>query len=203
MQGKETPYFQEIDWSYLRSKREKKFKQHAKVIWMCGLSGAGKSTIALRLERELFDRGYVVQVLDGDNLRSGLNSDLGFTDKDRAENLRRVAELSKLLVSGGIISINAFISPTDDSRKKARKIIGEHHFIEVYINAPLRICEQRDMKGLYEKARMGLIRDFTGIDSPFEPPTDADIEIRTDKLDIQESVNRLLKYILPYIEYKI
>ena len=202
MQGKEIQYFQEIDWLSLRSKKENRFRQHAKVIWMCGLSGAGKSTIAFELERELFDRGYVAQVLDGDNLRSGLNKDLGFSDKDRTENLRRIAELSKLLISGGIISINAFISPTFEIRKQARRIIGQKDFIEAYINAPLQICEQRDMKGLYEKARMGLIKDFTGIDSPFESPLNPDIEIRTDKLDIQESVDRLLKYILPHIEYK-
>ena len=202
MQGKEIQYLQDIDWLYLRSKKENKLRQHAKVIWMCGLSGAGKSTIAFELERELFDLGYVAQVLDGDNLRSGLNEDLGFSDKDRAENLRRIAELSKLLVCGGIISINAFISPTFETRKHARRIVGQQDFIEVFINAPLQICEQRDKKGLYEKARMGLIKNFTGIDSTFEPPLNPDIEIKTDKLDIQESVARLLNFILPHIEYK-
>ena len=202
MQSKEIQYLQDIDWLYLRRKKENKLRQHAKVIWMCGLSGAGKSTIAFELERELFDHGYVAQVLDGDNLRSGLNKDLGFSDRARTENLRRIAELSKLLVSGGIISINAFISPTFEIRKQARRIIDQQDFLEVYINAPLQICEQRDKKGLYEKARMGLIKDFTGIDSPFEPPLNPDIEIRTDKLDIQESVDRLLKFILPHIEYK-
>ncbi len=202
MQGKEIQYLQEIDWYYLRSKKEKKFRQHAKVIWMCGLSGAGKSTIAFELERMLFDRGYIAQVLDGDYLRSGLNKDLGFSDKDRTENLRRIAELSKLLVTAGIISINAFISPTFEIRNQAREIIGSQDFIEVFINAPLHICEQRDQKGLYEKARVGLIKDFTGIDSPFESPLHPDIEIRTDRLNVRESVDRLLEYILPHIEYK-
>jgi len=202
MQGKEIQYLQDIDWLYLRSKKENKLRQHAKVIWMCGLSGSGKSTIAFKLEDELFNRGYVAQVLDGDNLRSGLNKDLGFSVRDRTENLRRIAELSKMLISGGIISINAFISPTFKIRKEARRIIGQQDFLEVYINAPLQICEQRDKKGLYEKARMGLIKDFTGIDSPFEPPLNPDIEITTDKLDIQESVDRLLNFILPHIEYK-
>jgi adenylylsulfate kinase len=202
MQEREIQYLQHIDRLNLRSRKEAKLRQHAKVIWMCGLSGAGKTTTACELEKRLFDLGYFAEILDGDFLRSGLNKDLGFSEEDRTENLRRVAELSKLIISGGIISINAFISPTSAIRDQARHIIGFKDFIEVYINAPLRICEQRDKKGLYEKARMGLIKNFTGIDSPFEPPANPDIEIRTDQLDIQESVNKLVKYLLPLIEYK-
>ena len=202
MHEKVKQYLQQIDWLNLRSKKEARLRQHAKVIWMCGLSGAGKTTIAFELEQRLFKLGYTAEILDGDFLRSGLNKDLGFSEEDRTENLRRVAELSKLIVSGGIISINAFISPTKEIRKQARSIIGQQDFIEVYINAPLQVCEQRDQKGLYEKARMGLIRDFTGIDSPFEPPVYPDIEIRTDKLNVQESANKLLEYLLPHIEYK-
>ncbi len=202
MHEKEKPYLQQIDRLNLRSRKEARLRQHAKVIWMCGLSGAGKTTIAFELEQQLFNLGYTAEILDGDFLRSGLNKDLGFSEEDRTENLRRVAEVSKLIVTGGIISINAFISPTLEIRNQARSIIGQQDFIEVYINAPLQVCEQRDQKGLYEKARMGLIRDFTGIDSPFEPPVSPDIEIRTDKLDIQDSANKLLKYLLPYIEYK-
>ena len=202
MHGKEIQYLQNSDQLNLRSRKEAKLRQHAKVIWMCGLSGAGKSTIAFELERQLFDLGYIAHVLDGDYLRSGLNKDLGFSDEDRIENLRRVAELSKLIISGGIITINAFISPTSEIRNQARSIIGHQDFIEVFVNAPIQICEQRDKKGLYEKARMGLIKDFTGIDSPFEEPANPDIEVRTDKLDVQESVNKLIKFLLPHIKYK-
>jgi adenylylsulfate kinase len=202
MQGKEIQYLRETDWSYLRNKKEEKLRQHAKVIWMCGLSGAGKSTIAFELERELYDHGYIAQVLDGDCLRSGLNKDLGFSTEDRTENLRRIAELSRLFISGGIITINAFISPSCEIRDQARRIIGHQDFIEVFINAPLQICEQRDKKGLYEKARLGLIKDFTGIDSPFEAPENPSIEIKTNELGIQESVDKLLKFILPHIAYK-
>jgi len=202
MQGKEIQYLREIDWSYLRNKKEEKLRQHSKVIWMCGLSGAGKSTIAFELERKLYDHGYIAQVLDGDYLRSGLNKDLGFSAEDRTENLRRIAELSRLFISGGIITINAFISPTREIRDQARRIIGHQDFIEVFINAPLQICEQRDKKGLYEKARLGLVKNFTGIDSPFEAPANPDIEIKTNELGIQESVEKLLKFILPLIAYK-
>ncbi|MBN2215115.1 MAG: adenylyl-sulfate kinase [Bacteroidales bacterium] len=202
MQEKELQDLQPIDRLNIRSRNEAKLRQHARVIWMCGLSGAGKSTIALELEHQLFGLGYIAQVLDGDLLRSGLNKDLGFSAEDRTENLRRVAELSKLIISAGIISINAFISPTSRIRSQARSIIGHQDFIEVYVNAPINVCEQRDQKGLYEKARMGVIKDFTGIGSPFEPPVKPGIEIRTDKLDVQESVDKLLKYLLPHIEFK-
>lgn len=202
MQENELQYARKINWQLLRNRKEEKLRQHSKVIWMCGLSGAGKSTIAFETERELFERGYIAQVLDGDWLRSGLNADLGYSEDDRTENLRRVAELSKLFLLGGIISINAFISPTNKTRTLARQIIGSNDFIEVYINAPLEVCEKRDTKGLYEKARLGLIKDFTGIDAPFESPSEPDVEIRTDKLGIRECTEALLKYILPHITYK-
>lgn len=202
MQENELEYIREINWQLLRSRKEEKLRQRSRVIWMCGLSGAGKSTLAFETERKLFERGYIAQVLDGDWLRSGLNADLGYSEADREENLRRVAELSKLFLSGGIISINAFISPTNKTRALARQIIGSNDFIEVYINAPLEVCEKRDTKGLYEKARLGLIKDFTGINAPFESPAEPDIEIRTDELGIGESTEALLKYILPHISYK-
>ena len=191
-----------INWPELRYKKEKKLEQHSKVIWMCGLSGAGKSTIAKELEKQLFVRGYLAQILDGDILRSGLNKDLGFSEKDRSENLRRIAELSKLFLTCGIISINAFISPTNESRATAREIIGKDDFVEVFINAPIEVCEKRDTKGLYERARKGLIKDFTGIDAPFEAPLQPDVEINTDKLSIEESVSKLLHFLLLHIEYK-
>ena len=191
-----------FDWILMRKSKEKLLNQRARVIWMSGLSCAGKSTIAAELERELFRKGYVTQILDGDNIRMGLNRNLGFSDEDRKENLRRIAELSKLFINCGIITINSFISPIEEARKIAKSIIGENDFIEVYINAPIEVCEQRDTKGLYKKARQGLIKNFTGIDSLFEPPKNPDIEIRTDLLTIKESIDKLVKFILPFVEYK-
>jgi adenylylsulfate kinase len=183
-----------------REDKEQKLKQKARVIWFTGLSGAGKTTLAKRLEEELFARNFLVQILDGDNIRSGINSNLSFSDEDRTENIRRIAEVSKLFLNCGIIAINSFISPTHDIRHLAKDIIGEEDFIEVYINAPLEICEQRDVKGLYAKARRGEIKDFTGISSAYEVPFQADIEIRTDLMDIETCVEKLLESILPKIK---
>lgn len=191
-----------FDWILMRNSKEKLLNQRAKVIWMSGLSCAGKSTIAAELEKELFRRGYVTQILDGDNIRMGLNKNLSFSKEDRIENLRRIAELSKLFINCGIITINSFISPTEIARKSAKSIIGEDDFVEVYINAPIEVCEKRDTKGLYKKARQGLIKDFTGIDSVFEPPKNADIEIRTDLFSVKECIDKLVKFILPLVEYK-
>jgi adenylylsulfate kinase len=182
-----------------REDKEKRLNQKAKVVWFAGLSGAGKTTLAKRLEEELFARNFMVQILDGDNIRSGINSNLSFSEKDRKENIRRIAEVSKLFLNCGIIAINSFISPTREIRHLAMDIIGRENFIEVYINAPLSVCEERDVKGLYAKARRGEINDFTGITSPFEVPADADLEIRTDLLTIEESVNKLVEFLLPKI----
>ena len=165
-----------------RSAKEKLLNQHSRVIWMTGLSGAGKTTIAQHLELALNNRGYLTQVLDGDNIRSGINNNLGFSEEDRYENIRRIAEVSKLLMDSGIICINSFISPTNDIREMAKGIIGRENFIEVFIDAPLDVCEQRDVKGLYEKARKGEIKNFTGIDAPFDKPMEAEIVLPTDKL---------------------
>lgn len=184
-----------------REDKERLLKQKSKVIWMTGLSGAGKTTIAQSLEISLFNKGFLTQILDGDNIRSGINNNLSFSDEDRFENIRRIAEVSKLLLNSGVISINSFISPTKDIREMAKKIVGEENFIEVYVNAPLAVCEQRDTKGLYSKARRGEIKDFTGINSPFEPPLNPNIELQTDKQTIQESVKQLLDYLLPLVEY--
>jgi adenylylsulfate kinase len=184
-----------------RTDKEKLLNQRSKVIWMTGLSGAGKTTIARNIELELNKRGYLVQILDGDNVRTGLNNNLGFSEEDRYENIRRIAEVSKLFLNCGIICINSFISPTEEIRKMAKNIIGEDNFIEVYVNAPVEVCEQRDVKGLYKKAREGKIKNFTGIDAPFEEPESPDIEIRTDQLSIEDSVQKCLKVILPKIEY--
>ena len=171
------------------------------MIWLTGLSGAGKTTLAKSLEEDLFIRGYLTQILDGDNIRSGVNSNLGFTNTDRHENIRRIAEISKLFLNCGIITINCFISPTEEIREMARRIIGNDDFIEVYVNAPLNVCEERDVKGLYSRARRSEIKEFTGITSPFEAPQHFDVEIRTDLLSIEASAKQLLELVLPRIEY--
>jgi adenylylsulfate kinase len=186
----------------LRLLKESRLRQHARVLWMCGLSGAGKTTLAVQLDRRLLEYGYVSQVIDGDVVRSGLNKGLGFGEADRRENLRRVAELARLFTGCGIITIVAFISPTEETRRTARNIIGESDFTEVFVNAPFEVCEHRDTKGLYKQAREGKIRDFTGIDSPFEVPGHPDIEIKTNLLSVEESTEKLLNYILPFVEFK-
>jgi len=179
-----------------RSDKEKFLNQKACVIWMTGLSGAGKTTIAQHIERELNRRRHLTQILDGDNIRSGINCNLGFSSEDRIENIRRISEISKLFINCGIICINSFISPTRKIRHMAMDIIGKEDFIEVFLNAPLSVCEKRDVKGLYKKARAGEIKDFTGIDSPYEDPQEPHIEIKTDEYTIEESVKKCMKYIL-------
>lgn len=183
------------------SKREKenRLKQNAKCIWLTGLSGSGKTTLAIRLEKELFNRGYLVQILDGDNIRSGISSNLNFSNEDRLENIRRISEVSKLFINCGVITINCFISPTNKMRVEAKKIIGHENFIGVYINTDLNTCEKRDTKGLYKKARKGEIKNFTGISSKFEKPDNTYIEIDASK-EINESLNDLIKNIIPIIE---
>ena len=182
--------------------KEKKLNQKAKVIWLTGLSGSGKTTIALELEKKLFKMGYFVQVLDGDNIRIGISNNLSFSDNDRLENIRRISEVSKLFIDCGIITINCFVSPTKSIRNKAKEIIGDKNFIGVYINANLETCEERDTKGLYKKARMGEIDNFTGISSVFETPDPSFININTNKTNINKSVDYLLEAILPKIQYK-
>jgi adenylylsulfate kinase len=183
-----------------RKAKEEKLNQHAKVIWMTGLSGSGKTTIALLLERELFNRGFLVQLLDGDLVRSGINNNLKFSVDDRTENIRRIAEISRLFIHCGVITINCFISPTNAIRAMARNIIGPHDFIEVYMNSSLAVCEARDTKGLYAKARSGELKEFTGIDSPFEIPEKPDLELKTDELTVEETLAKALDFILPVIK---
>jgi adenylylsulfate kinase len=190
-----------FDGVNLRKRKEKFLKQKARVIWMSGLSGAGKTTLAVGLEKELFKRGFLAQVIDGDNIRHGLNKNLTFTDDDRKENLRRIAEVSKLFVNCGVITINSFITPTIETRQMAREIIGEEDFIEVYINSPFEVCEMRDVKGLYKQARDGQLKNFTGIDSLYESPLHPDIEVHTDQLSVEECVKQLLDYVLPRIAF--
>ena len=185
------------------SKREKenRLKQNAKCIWLTGLSGSGKTTLALKLEKTLFEQGYLVQILDGDNIRTGISNNLDFSENDRLENIRRIAEVSKLFVNCGIITINCFVSPSNKIRSQAKKIIGDENFIGIYINADLSTCEKRDTKGLYKKARKGEIKNFTGISSIFEKPDKTFIEINTNN-NIEKSFNNLIKKILPKIEKK-
>jgi bifunctional enzyme CysN/CysC len=172
------------------------------VVWFTGLSGAGKSTIAQALERELFARGMQTYVLDGDNIRHGLNSNLGFSPEDRVENIRRVSEVAKLMADSGVVAITAFISPYRMDRRRAREIAleGNAEFVEVFVDAPLEVCEARDPKNLYKKARAGEIREFTGIDAPYEPPEDAEINVRTDRQTVNESVATILEGLLPRLK---
>ena len=185
-----------------REEKEVALNQRAVVLWMTGLSGSGKSTIAIALERKLHDEGYFTKVLDGDNVRTGINSNLGFSDEDRIENIRRIAEVSKLFVDNGIITINSFVSPTREIRNQARSIIGEDDFIEIYVNASLEVCEARDVKGLYKKVRSGEIKDFTGIDAPFEAPENPEVEVKTDDLSVEESVEIVMGELRKKIELK-
>ena len=193
------PEFQKI---LHRSEKEKFLNQKAKVIWLTGLSGSGKTTLGSLLEEKLFEKGYLAQMLDGDNIRSGINSNLKFSVEDRNENIRRISEVSKLFLNCGVIVINCFISPTESIRQTAKEIIGQENFIEIFINAPISVCEQRDVKGLYKKARRGEIKNFTGIGSPYDNPVDPDLEIRTDILSIQESIKKILDFVIPQVEYK-
>lgn len=165
------------------------------VIWLTGLSGSGKSTLAGELELKLHEKGILTYVLDGDNVRMGLNRDLGFSDKDRKENIRRVGEVAKLMSDAGIVVITAFISPFREDRNTVRELIGNGEFIEVYVKCSVKICEERDVKGLYKKAREGNISDFTGIDSGYEEPEDPEIIVDTTNKTIDESVKQLMNFI--------
>ena len=191
-----------FDRMLMRKDKEDLLKQHGVMIWFTGLSGSGKSTIAIALERELHKRGLLCRILDGDNIRSGINSNLGFTEADRVENIRRIAEVSKLFLDTGVITIAAFISPNNDIREMAADIIGQDDFLEVYVSTPLEECERRDVKGLYAKARKGEIKNFTGSSAPFEEPAHSALTLDTSVLSLEESVNKLLELILPRIQKK-
>jgi len=191
------PIFDEI---LQREDKEELLNQNSKVIWMTGLSGSGKTTVAKGVERYLHSQGILNQLLDGDNIRIGISSNLTFSTEDRAENIRRISEVSKLFLNCGVLTLNCFVSPTIEIRNIAKEIIGKENFIEVYINASVETCESRDVKGLYQKARKGEITDFTGISAPFEAPENPEIEINTAKLSIDESVQKVLDYILPIIK---
>ena len=177
-----------------RQDREKLLKQKGVLIWFTGLSGSGKSTVATMLEKKLYDMGKLTYLLDGDNVRHGLNSDLGFSKEDRVENIRRIAEISKLFVDSGIITITTFISPFIKDREAVRKLLKED-FIEVYVDCPIEVCEKRDPKGIYKKARKGEIKDFTGIDSPYEAPVNPEITVRTHINSLDECVSKIIDYL--------
>lgn len=177
-----------------RADRERLLGQRGVMLWFTGLSGSGKSTVAVALERELARRGLLCRILDGDNIRMGINSNLGFSPEDRRENIRRIAEVAKLFVDTGVITIAAFISPTEEVRRMARSIIGEEDFREIYISTPLEECERRDVKGLYARARRGEIRDFTGVSAPFEPPLNPALSLNTAELSPDECVRQILDY---------
>ncbi|HDP68019.1 MAG TPA: adenylyl-sulfate kinase [Candidatus Marinimicrobia bacterium] len=175
--------------------REERNGHRGVVIWMTGLSGSGKSTVATKLQKELFDRGCQVYILDGDNIRHGLNSDLGFSPADREENIRRIGEVAKLFADAGMIAITAFISPYRQDRDLNRALLKKGEFIEIFVKAPLRICEERDPKGLYQKARAGNIPEFTGISAPYEEPLEPELVIETDKLSVEESTQTIIDYL--------
>lgn len=178
-----------------RSDKESQLSQRGITIWFTGLSGSGKSTVAVALERRLSSMGYLSRLLDGDNIRSGINSDLGFSEKERVENIRRIAEVCKLFTQTGIITLAAFVSPTNDLRELARRIIGDDDLCEVWISTPLEECERRDVKGLYAKARRGEIANFTGISAPFEAPLNPTLEIDTTSISVDEAVDTIIKQI--------
>lgn len=197
MEKKATNIYPIFDRMMSRDDKEQLLRQRGMMLWFTGLSGSGKSTVAIALERELHSRGLLCRILDGDNIRSGINNNLGFSAEDRVENIRRIAEVGRLFVDTGIITIAAFISPNNQLREMAAEIIGKDDFVEVFVSTPLEECEKRDVKGLYAKARRGEIKNFTGISAPFEAPEHPDITLDTSELPVEESVKILLDYVLP------
>lgn len=193
------PQFFNVD----REDRSKLNGHNSLVLWFTGLSGSGKSTLANMVEKKLYNLGVHTYSLDGDNIRGGLNRNLGFTREDREENLRRIAEVAKLFVDSGCVVIASFISPLESDRTFVKKIIGEKDFLEVFVNTPLEICEKRDVKGLYKKARAGEIKNFTGIDAPYEAPQSADIEIKTNDEKPDDAVERIIGLLMNKLEKKI
>ena len=191
------PIFEDI---IQRKDKENLLNQNSKVIWLTGMSGSGKTTIAKGLEKYLFSNGIINQILDGDNIRVGLNKNLSFSEIDRTENIRRIAEVSKLFLNAGIVTINCFVSPLNNMRELAKEIIGKQDFIEIYVNTSLEKCKERDVKGLYKKALNGEIKNFTGIGSNYETPKNPDLEINTTDKSVNESIEELSKFVLPKIK---
>lgn len=179
-----------------REDKELLLHQRGTMVWFTGLSGSGKSTVALGVERELHKRGILCRILDGDNIRAGINSNLGFSAEDRMENIRRIAEIGKLFVHTGVVTLACFVSPTNDVRQLAREIIGEDDFQEVFVSTPIEECERRDVKGLYARARRGEVKNFTGISAPFEAPENPSLSIDTSRLTLEQSVHAVVELIL-------
>ncbi len=189
--------------SYIRRNRKRFLvRQDPRVLWMTGLSGAGKTTLAVALEHELHRKGYFTKSFDGDEIRKGINKDLGFTVEDRIENIRRTAEVAKLFCDHGLIVICSLITPTQEMRDLARDIIGRDRFVEIYVNCPIEVCERRDVKGLYKQARAGLIKNFTGVTATYESPAHPDIELRTDLWDLKKTARYLFRHVYPMIRYQ-
>jgi adenylyl-sulfate kinase len=183
-----------------KAQRSESLGQRANLIWFTGLSGSGKSTLAVQLEAQLFAKGYKTYLLDGDNIRTGLNKDLSFTDEGRVENIRRIGEVAKLMLDSGVIVLSAFISPFKSDRDQVKKIVGAENYIEIFVDTPIEICEQRDVKGLYKRARAGEVKNFTGIDSPYERPENSDIVIPTHQVSVDEALVLLIKLVEPRIK---
>jgi adenylylsulfate kinase len=190
-----------IPHSHVVTKRERQSanKHRPLVIWFTGLSGSGKSTLAGKVEELLFKQGIKTYILDGDNIRTGLNKNLGFSAEDRKENIRRIGEVAKLFTDAGLVILTAFISPYEKDRDFVRTLLGNGEFIEVYVKCPVEVCEQRDVKGLYKKARMGEIKNFTGINDPYEEPSHPELLVETDKLSVEETVKNIFDFIIPLI----
>ena len=182
-----------------REEKETLLGQRGITLWFTGLSGSGKSTVAIALEKKLSSEGVLCRIIDGDNVRCGLNAGLGFSPQDRKENIRRIAEVCKLFTQTGIVTLATFISPTREIRGMARDIIGEEDFMEIFIATPLEECEKRDVKGLYARARKGEIKEFTGISAPFEEPEDPAVRIDTSRLSLEESVRQIAAAVMPRI----
>lgn len=193
MNNSENNIYPIFDKMLSRKDKEHLLGQRGTMLWFTGLSGSGKSTIAIALERELHKRGLLCRIIDGDNIRTGINANLGFSAEDRCENIRRVAEVAKLFVDTGIITIAAFVSPTEELRNIAERIIGQADFKEIYISTPIEECERRDVKGLYARARKGEVKNFTGISAPFEAPQHPALSLDTSRLSVEECVNSLLQ----------
>lgn len=177
--------------------RSKRLNQTPKLIWFTGLSGSGKSTLAAAVEKKLFDLGYMTYSLDGDNIRMGICNNLGFNAEDRAENIRRIAEVSKLILDAGLVVCASFISPFKKDRQLVQSLVGKENYFEVFVNTPLEVCQTRDVKGLYAKAKKGEIKEFTGISSPYEPPVAPNVIIDTSKISVSEATNIILDKIKP------
>ena len=183
-----------------QSHRTKRLNQSPILLWFTGFSGSGKSTLANAVESTLFEQGFLTFSLDGDNIRWGLNKDLRFSDADRVENIRRIAEVAKLLLDAGLVVVSSFISPFQKEREMIAELVGKENFVEIFVDCPIEICEERDVKGLYKKARAGIIKNFTGIDSPYEKPDNPAVHIHSDREELEDSIKRVMEVILPKVE---